>query len=595
MKKKKNDFYKTIFKYTSDYKKNLILSVVFAMMNGAVHAALPLVIKYILDDAIQNAALSDAMRLRQTAIYCAVYVGLAVIQISSWAVGYRNLLVALEGFLFNIRSAFFRHIQTLCMRFYDKTSSGELFNYIMGSPIANLKNFLYQFAMYVPIQSVSLVVSLVAMLSYDWLLTLVMVLIISASCAFNFFSRKRIRTLSGDLLRSESEASKYIDDMLHGSSAIKMYAIEDDIHASFEQRLDALKNKGIRLTYTQWKEGAKPELTQYIGTAIIYLVGAFSCIYRGLTAGELVAFVSSMSIIMASMNTWFNVNLIRSNAEAGLDRINTILNQKTTTPENSGHVRDISIEREHAKRKNMPCIEFKNVSFAYDSRKIFDNLNCKMEYNKSYGLVGSSGSGKSTIVKLIMRLYEADSGEILFHGRDIKDFSLHDLRRNIGIVPQDPFIFHTSILENIRMANPEAPMIEIINAMETARVHEFVNDLPHGWNTIVGENGFNLSGGQRQRIAIARAILGNPDILIFDEATSALDNISEKHIQHAMEELMHKHTVIMIAHRLTTVEKADCIFVFDKGKIIQSGTFDELKNTDGMFKDMLEISEDNIL
>ena len=138
-------------------------------------------------------------------------------------------------------------------------------------------------------------------------------------------------------------------------------------------------------------------------------------------------------------------------------------------------------------------------------------------------------------------------------------------------------------------------MIEIINAMETARVHEFVNDLPHGWNTIVGENGFNLSGGQRQRIAISRAILGNPDILIFDEATSALDNISEKHIQHAMEELMHKHTVIMIAHRLTTVEKADCIFVFDKGKIIQSGTFDELKNTDGMFKDMLEISEDNIL
>ncbi|MDD6735056.1 MAG: ABC transporter ATP-binding protein [Clostridiales bacterium] len=592
MKKKDTNFWRTLLKYTRSNRKNLVLAVIFSVINGIAVALAPLVIKYVIDDAIQNDALPPDMRLKKAAIYCIAYLVICASRILSWAVGYHNLLVAIEGFMFRIRSDFFRHIQTLCMRFFDKTSSGELFNYIMGSPIANLKNFLSQFAMSVPYQSVALVISLCAMMSYDWLLTLVMFGIVVVSAAFNHFSRKRIRRLSGDLLKSESEASKYIDDMLHGSSAIKMYAIEDNIHANFEKYIDTLKNKGVSLSFTQWKESAKPEFTQYFGTALIYIVGAYSCIYRGLTAGELVAFVTSMSVIINSINLWFNVNLIRSNAESGLDRIMAILNIKTTTPEDVAHFHDINLERESARRKNIPCLEFRNVSFGYDNRQIFKNLNCKMEYNHSFGLVGSSGSGKSTVTKLIMRLYEIDGGEILMHGRNIKEYSLHDLRKNIGIVPQDPFIFQASIIENIRMACPEAPMLEVIQAMETARVHEFVNDLPKGWNTVVGDNGFNLSGGQKQRIAIARAILGKPDILIFDEATSALDNVSEKHIQHAMEDLMKTHTVIMIAHRLTTVKNVDKIFVFDKGEIVQTGSYDELSKQDGLFKDLLTVSQE---
>lgn len=591
MNEKGNNFWKTLFNYTSDHRKNLVLTVIFSIINGISVAFAPLVIKYVIDDAILNDALAPEIKLKRAAFYCIAYLLLCATRILSWAVGYHNLLIAIEGFMFRVRSDFFRHIQTLCMRFFDKTSSGELFNYIMGSPIANLKNFLSQFALNVPYQSVSMVISLIAMMSYDWLLTLVLLGIVIISAAFNYFSRKRIRRLSEDMLKSESEASKYIDDMLHGSRAIKMYAIEDNIHANFEKYIDTLKNKGITLSFTQWKEAAKPEFTQDFGKALVYFVGTFSCIYRGLTAGELVAFVTSMTIINSSVNLWFNINLVRSNAESGLDRIMSILKVKTSTPEDSAHFRDINLERESAIRKNLPCLEFRDVTFGYDNRIIFNKLNCKMEYNHSFGLVGSSGSGKSTITKLIMRLYDINSGEILMHGRNIKDYSLHDLRKNIGIVPQDPFIFQASIMENIRMACPEAPMPEVIQAMETARVHEFVNDLPKGWNTVVGDNGFNLSGGQKQRIAIARAILGKPDILIFDEATSALDNVSEKYIQHAMEDLMKTHTVIMIAHRLTTVKNVDKIFVFDKGEIVQTGTYDELSTTDGLFKDLLTVSQ----
>ncbi len=170
-------------------------------------------------------------------------------------------------------------------------------------------------------------------------------------------------------------------------------------------------------------------------------------------------------------------------------------------------------------------------------------------------------------------------------------FNPHDMRKCFGVVPQNPFMFQCSIMDNVRIARPEASNREVIEAMEIAHVHEFVNELPSGWNTIIGDGGLNLSGGQKQRIAIARAILGNPDILIFDEATSALDNISEKLIQESMEELMKTHTVIIVAHRLTTIRNVDRILVFENGEVVEEGTYDELAINDGKFKELLTFKE----
>jgi ABC-type multidrug transport system fused ATPase/permease subunit len=589
-KDKKTAFWKTIWDFAKNYKKNLIAGMIFSFLTGIAVAFQPIIIKHIIDDGITNATLSNIDRVTTAALFCGVYIVVHVIRMITWSVGYKNCLEGLEGFLFEVRSKFFEHIQTLCMRFYDKMSSGELFNYIMGSPVSNLKNFLQQFALNIPYQSIALIISVCAMVSYDWLLTIVMVAALLVCLAFNIHSRKKIRRISGELLKTESEASKYINDMIHGNNAIKMYAIEDEIHYNFDSYVTALKNNGVKLSFTQWIEQSKPELTQQVGIALVYLVGAISCVYRGLSIGELTAFISSMNIIMTTLTSWFNINLLRSNAEASLDRITSIMQTETSTPETKLY-HSLEVEERSARKKGLPCIEFKDVMFGYDNRKIFNHFNCKMEYNKSFGLVGSSGSGKSTITKLIMRLYEVEDGEILMHGYNIKKYSLHDLRRSIGIVPQEPFIFQMSIIDNIRIACPDAPMNEIMEAMTTARVHEFVNDLPNGWNTIVGDGGFGLSGGQKQRIAIARAVLGNPDILIFDEATSALDNVSEKHIQNAVDELMRSHTVIIVAHRLTTIKNVDKIFVFDKGEIVQSGSFDELSSQDGMFKEMLEVSK----
>lgn len=271
-----------------------------------------------------------------------------------------------------------------------------------------------------------------------------------------------------------------------------------------------------------------------------------------------------------------------------MHKILQILNTHTSTPEiDIEHARNIEIEKISAIKNNKPCISFRNVDFGYDDRTIFKNFNCDIRYNESVALVGGSGSGKSTFTKLLMRLYDIQSGTIFLHGRDVHQYSLHDLRVTFGVVPQNPFIFYGSIWDNIIIARPNATNREVIEAMEIARVHEFVNDLEHGWNTIVGDGALNLSGGQKQRIAIARAVLGNPDVLIFDEATSALDNISERHIQAAMEELMTQHTVIIVAHRLSTIRNVDRILVFDNGKIVQEGKYDELAQQDGYFKTLL--------
>lgn len=589
---KKKNFWAIIWEYSYGYRTKLIISMAICLIAGAAVAYQPIIIKYILDDGISNEALSGQEKIITTAFWCGVYILVTLVRMGSWAIAYKTMLKGIEGFLFNMRSRLFLHIQSLCMRFYDNTSSGELFNYIMGTPMNNIKEFLSQFSSTTPMYIVSLFVSITAMLSYDWLLTVIMLVGIILCIFINIFERKKLKSKSVELLKSESEASKYIDDMLHGTRAIKMYAIEDNVISGFTEHIGELKEKGARLNYAKWKGSAVGEFSQYVITACIYLAGAYSCVYRDLTIGELVAFITSYGVIMSAFTNIFNINLLRATAESAMDRIYKVLNIHTTTPESE---RTFNIEEQSAsaKKQNLPCIKFNDVDFAYNEKNIFEKFNCEIRYNESVALVGASGSGKTTITKLIMRLYETDKGSISIYGKNIKDFSLHDLRKSIGIVPQDPFIFQASIMENIRMAYPEAPMQEVIKAMDIARVHEFVNDLPKGWNTVIGGDGYSLSGGQKQRIAIARAILGNPQLLIFDEATSALDNISEHHIQLAMEDLMKTHTVIIVAHRLTTIKNVDRILVFDKGDIVEEGTFEELSQKEGMFKDMLDASIKN--
>ena len=232
-------------------------------------------------------------------------------------------------------------------------------------------------------------------------------------------------------------------------------------------------------------------------------------------------------------------------------------------------------------------ISFENVNFEYvEGHRVFTNFNFKIKAGEKIGLVGHSGSGKTTIVKMLLRFIDVRDGQILIDGQNIAKIRQEDLRNNISYVPQEPILFHRSIRENIGYAKPEATEEEIITVAQKAHAHNFILNLPYGYDTLVGERGIKLSGGERQRIAIARAMLKDSPILMLDEATSSLDSISESYIQDAFNELMKGKTTIVIAHRLSTVQKMDRIIVLDKGRIIEQGTHKELLETNGVYADL---------
>ncbi len=586
-------FWKNMWPYIKEYKNKLIFCIICSMLVGICVAVQPLVIKYIVDNGISNQSLAADEKITFVASMCMLYIFISVCRVVLWRLGFSKMFRSLEGSLFNLRSRFFSHVQQMDMKFYEKNPSGVLFNCIMGTPMANIKNYMNQIFIGVPYQLISLCISLFALMFYDWVLTFILLTIAVVMAIFNKLARRKIKRISSEYIKSEAEVSKYLSDTLNGMDAIKLYSIEDSTYNKFSNVLTNMYEKGVVASTSHQNESVKPEMIQYIGTAIIYFVGAVSCVYRNVSVGTLYAFLSSMTSILAILITWLNINLIKSSAESGLKHIVDILNTQTATPEKIERQQySIEIEKNAATRNQKPCVEFRDIDFAYDNRKIFSGFSAQIKYGESVALVGGSGSGKSTFSKLLMRLYDVQQGEVLIHGKNIKDYSLHDLRVSFGIVPQDTFIFYGSIWDNIKIARPNASNKDIIQAMETAHVHEFVNNLEKGWNTIVGDGGLDLSGGQKQRIAIARAILGNPDILIFDEATSALDNISEKAIQDAMEALMKTHTVIIIAHRLSTIRNVDRIMVFDSGKIIEEGTYDQLsQKEDGTFAKLLKHSK----
>ena len=592
-------FWRTLFPYMKPFKRNIIVAIIFSMITGACVALQPLVIKYVVDSGIsgepfvlfgKNIPIGDPLTF--IAILAGAYVLVSLGRIYSWRYGYKNILKMQEGTLFNLRSTFFGHVQRMCMHFRDKNSSGELYNYIMGAPMVNIKSFLAGIFQGVPYQAVSLLISVVLLVSYNVWLTLIVVAAAFIMAFFNRRSRRKIREVSRSYLDAEKQTSHYVSDALQGGEATKMYAIEDASITAFDQRLNTLRMTGIRAPFVNIVEAAKPEIVQYLCTAIVYLVGGFFCLHGDIQVGELYLFISTMGTIFGVIIAWLNLFFSQSTAAVALERIDAIIAEHSTTPEVAADSRrSIEIEKSSAERHGKPCIAFKNVDFAYGEKKIFENLSCELKYGESLALVGGSGSGKSTFTKLVMRLYEVNNGEVLLHDRNVKDYATHDLRLSFGVVPQNPYIFHGTVWDNIRIVRPDASNYDIIKAMEVARVHEFVNDLPRGWSTLIGDGALGLSGGQKQRIAIARAILKNPDIFIFDEATSALDNVSERLIQEAMEELMQSHTVIFVAHRLSTIRNVNRILVFDHGKIVEEGNYDTLAAGNGVFRELLDAAE----
>ena len=429
-------------------------------------------------------------------------------------------------------------------------------------------------------ETFTLIALLGLMFYQDWQLSLLAILMIPIAV----LSSKNIGKKMGKKVLISLEASdkfmKFLSEIIKGSWLIKIYQKEEEELKKISMIIDE-KFKAIRKV-EQTRLGAGPimEIISSIAIAIVVFFAGYRSLQGAITLGEFVSFLAALMLAYQPVKALAGINVGIQEGIAAARRIYEIIDQKNEI---------VNDENAPSLKLTNATLEFKNISFVYpDGTQALKNLSAKIEGGKKVGLVGISGSGKTTFLNLIPRFFNLEHGQILVDGQNINNINLNSLRKEISLVSQDVILFDDTIKSNILYGNSSASDDEVIAACEFAAAQDFIEKLPHKYQTIIGENGIKLSGGQKQRLSIARAILKNSSIILLDEATSSLDSESETVIQKAIENLTKNKTTIIIAHRLSTIMNCDKILVFDNGQIISEGSHEFLVNNSSLYKNLYE-------
>ena len=471
-----------------------------------------------------------------------------------------------RSLVFRLREMMFKNLLDLPVSFYDKTSSGDIMSRISHN--VELLSSVAARSLIILIRDTLTIVGLLIWMFYlSWELTLIFLLAAPFIVLLVSSLNKKFRSLTHDAQNSVGGIIHVAQEVIQGNKIVKIFKGYEKETFRFENTNDENRKAHMNLALTEGINSAVIMLI--VGSALsgIILVSTFDFILETITVGSFVSFMFAMFMILGPAR--------------GLASINARLQQGIAAGENVFELIDENKEHDKGNINNLNIknnIVFENVSFIYPNNNIpvIKNINLEIKAGKFIALVGMSGCGKSTLVNLIPRLYNPSSGKIKIDNIDTMDLTLNALRKNMSYVGQDTILFNDTVKNNIIYGQNSVDESSIISALEKSYSLEFVNEMPDGINTIIGENGVLLSGGQRQRLAIARAFLKDSPVLIFDEATSSLDSVSEKCIQKALDELKIGKTTIIIAHRLSTVEKANNIVVMENGSIIESGNHDDL-------------------
>jgi subfamily B ATP-binding cassette protein MsbA len=427
------------------------------------------------------------------------------------------------------------------------------------------------------------IVALIAfMFTINWHLALIYTIIV---VPMGIVSMRRLgkvtRTASRQGLEETSELSTFIVESLSGLRIVKAYGQENEQISRARATIDRVLDYTMRALRA--RAAASPAIEGLAGVAVgaIIYVGGYQSMQGNLTAGEFMGFITALLAVYQPLRSVANMQTILQEGVSAGTRVFTILDQEDA-------ITDAPDAKTLATKKGE--ISFEKVTFQYDGRDIpaLNNVSIQVPAGKTIALVGQSGSGKSTLLNLVLRFFDVSSGQIKIDGQDIRSVDLHSLRRATALVTQDPFLFDDTIANNISYGKEKFSQADIEQAAKQAAAHEFIVDMPEGYETRVGESGLRLSGGQKQRVAIARAMLKDAPILLLDEATSALDTASEQKVQSALTELMKGRTSLVIAHRLSTIMHADEIFVMESGQVVEHGTHAQLLDKRGVYADLYE-------
>jgi subfamily B ATP-binding cassette protein MsbA len=568
------------------YWKWLAIVSVAMLVETAMGLASPWPLKIVLDSVFDSKPLPpafawlagpDADRLTYLNIAVVSTIVIALLQAgTAYLNAYYTVSIG-QWIAHDLRHSVYAHLQRLSMSYYDKQQVGPLISTITDD-INAVQDFASTALLDIVIDVLTIAGMLAVMFSLNWRFTLVALAVTPLLAVFVFRLRSVVKQATRDVRRRQSEIVSIVQEGLGAIRVVKAFA-----QGGFERRrLDAKSVETVEaaLYARRVRSLLGPVVTGLValGTAAVLWFGARLVLEGAMTAGALFVFMTYLGKLFRPIQDLARASTSIAQAAVGLERVKAVLDADERLPR-AAHPRTL----EHVEGR----VEFRGVTFGYDpGRPVLTDVSFVVEPGQLVGLVGPSGSGKSTLVSLIPRFYDPNEGVVSIDGSDVRDFGIRSLRRQIGFVLQDTQLFYAPIWQNIAYGQPDATRDAIVRAAQLAQAHEFIEALPDGYDTIVGQGGLTLSGGQRQRLGIARAMVRDARILILDEPSSGLDAESERLVFEALDRLLAGKTTFVISHRLGTIKHADVIFVLDQGRIVERGTHAELFSLNGLYADL---------
>ena len=566
---------KNLAKMASYYKPYLgtfLLDLFFAFLASAITLIIPLVVRYITSNLEEIKAMGDVRRILILGGVLIVLV--AIYFVSKYYISYVGHVMGAK-IEYNMRSEIFAHYQKLSFSFYDEQKVGSLMSRVT-SDLFDITELLHHGPENLAISIIKITGAFIILSSISWHLTIAAFALVPLMLFYAIFMNRRMRRAFRENRVKIADINSQIEDNLSGIRVVKSFANENIENKKFKQGNDAfLKAKRNSYLYMGFFHSGMTSFTILINVIVI-MAGGVLLVKDIVNVPDFVAFLLYINVFTEPIQTLVEFTEQFQNGYTGFERFAEIMAIEPDIEDKPGaaELKDVKGD-----------IRFDDVSFRYkdSAHRVLRHINLDVKAGSYVALVGSSGGGKTTLCSLIPRFYEVSNGSIFIDGKDIRDVTLKSLRDNIGIVQQDVYLFAGNVYDNILYGKPDATREEVIAAAKLANAHEFIEELPNGYETDIGQRGVKLSGGQKQRLSIARVFLKNPPILIFDEATSALDNESENIVKESLEKLAANRTTFVIAHRLSTIKNAERILVLTEKGIEETGTHDELMAKNGIY------------